>query len=114
MKISTFLRNDVVFMSGIILTFFADFGVGFYACSEVYAGKGHEPFILGFTSIPVYQGAGASNLDVAILTVLLSVALVVGFIMRYRHYRDELHLMKKAGIKREKSGFFQDLLEDDD
>jgi hypothetical protein len=108
MKLTEYLKEDCYFLIGLTLSLIAETSIGIHACLEVYNGRGSEPFSLGFVDIPKFIGANANNWSVAILMTGILVAIIVGYIMRYRYYRDELHLLKKAGLDKRQSGFYRD------
>jgi hypothetical protein len=90
MKLTSYIKQDSLFLFGLILSLLADIAIGFHAYSEVFLGRWNETFNIGFVSIPKFLAPGATNLGVALLMPGVFVALIIGIIFRYRYYRDEL------------------------
>jgi hypothetical protein len=107
-RISEWHKTTWELIGGILAIILPALGTAAYCAFKVASGEGHEQFRLGFVDIPKYLGAGASYLDILILDGMMVVALVVGFGLRYYHYRDERDFLKKYKIKGE-TGFTSDL-----
>lgn len=108
-NIISFIVDDWPLLSGLTLSLVGDLMIVAKAAMEIKMGNANELFKLGFVEIPTWLGAGATNLSIVILFIGIWIALIVGFISRYRYYKDELFLYKRAGVSKYNSGFYKDL-----
>ena len=77
--------------------FFWLFGV--IALGRVFTHGPLETFEVGSVPIPKWQGAGFTNLDVAIFCGVGILALAVAFIVRYVQHREKLQALRSRGIE---------------
>ncbi len=114
MKLKNFLTNCWLFTTAIGFTLVADLSLWSYSATQVYAGRGLEQFKLGNVDIPKLLGAGATFLDVFILNIATTIALVIALYCRYRYYEPERDILRKLGKEKEGStGFWDDLGDSD-
>jgi len=82
-------------------------GVVAHCIVNIANGKALETYDLVIMDHPVLTNLGVSYLEVLIYDVIYLLALAVGLLWRYYHYKDERDFMRKYNIKGE-TGFTQD------
>ena len=101
MKLRDFSIKEIGRIIGIYFLWTGWFyGLFIYCLFKIVNGQGLAAFRLG--NLPIVMFDNASNIEVAIFSAILVVAVGVGFYLRYITYGEELHFKKTYNIKDER------------